>query len=59
MSWVLVIFVYVGIWGDTDSVSVTTTPMSSKEVCEEAGKSLDSLVSGTKKEVRYVCVRNQ
>lgn len=58
MEWILVIYIFVGMWGNTDSVSVTTTPMASKEACETAGQQLDALVDGSKKEVRYVCIKN-
>jgi hypothetical protein len=59
MEWVLIVFVHVGIWGNTDSVALTNVPMASQEACESAGSQLGVLVSGTKKEVAYVCVKNQ
>lgn len=60
MQWVLIVFVHVGMWGgNTDSVSLTNVPMASQEVCEAAGSQLGALVSGTKKEIAYVCVKNQ
>jgi hypothetical protein len=46
-------------WGNTDSVSLTNVPMASQEACEAAGSQLGTLVSGTKKEIAYVCVKNQ
>ena len=59
LSWTLVIYIYAGAMAQGDSVTVTTTPMASQEVCETAGNKLDSLVSGSTKVVRYVCVKNQ
>lgn len=59
MEWVLIVFVYVGIWGNTDSVALTNVPMASQAACEAAGSQLGALVSGTKKEVAYVCVKNK
>lgn len=59
MEWVLIVFVHVGIWGNTDSVALTNVPMASQEACEAAGSQLGTLVSGTKKEVAYVCVKNK
>ena len=59
MQWVLIVFVHVGMWGNTDSVSLTNVPMASQEACESAGSQLGTLVSGTKKEIAYVCVKNE
>ena len=59
MEWVLIVFVHVGMWGNTDSVSLTNVPMASEEACQKAGSQLGKLVNGTRKEVAYVCVRNQ
>ena len=58
MEWVLVIYIYVGVWGNTDSVALTNVPMASQQACETAGRGLDPLVSGSKKEARYVCLKN-
>jgi len=59
MEWVLIVFVHVGIWGNTDSVALTNVPMASQAACEAAGSQLGKLVNGTRKEVAYICVRNQ
>ena len=59
MEWALIIFLYVGPWGDTDSVTVTSIPVATEQLCEAAAKKLPDLVSGTKKEVEYVCVRTK
>lgn len=54
MSWVLVIYIYAG-----NSVTLTSVPMSTQELCESSGQQLDPLVSDTTKVVRYVCLKNQ
>jgi len=59
MEWVLVIYIYAGMLARGDSVAVTTVPMSSEEICNEEAKKLDDLVSGSSKNVRYVCLRNR
>ena len=58
MSWVLVIYIYAGAWAKGDSVTLATVPMASQELCEKAGNNLDPLVSGSAKEVRFVCLRS-
>lgn len=58
MFWTLVIYIYAGAMAQGDSVTLTSIPMASQKVCETAGQELDSLVSGTTKVVRYVCVKN-
>ena len=58
MFWTLVIYIYAGAMAQGDSVTLTSVSMASQEVCETAGQQLDSLVSGTTKVVRYVCVKN-
>ena len=59
LSWTLIIYIYAGAMAQGDSVTVTATPMATLELCKQAGDALDSLVSGSVKSVRYVCVRNQ
>jgi|SanBayMetagenome_1026888.scaffolds.fasta_scaffold459341_1 hypothetical protein len=59
LSWTLIIYIYAGAMAQGDSVTVTATPMATQEICETAGTALDSLVSGSTKVVRYVCVKNQ
>ena len=59
LSWTLIIYIYAGAMAQGDSVTVTATPMATQEICETSGTALDSLVSGSTKVVRYVCVKNQ
>ena len=57
MDWVLVIYIYAGTWAKGDSVALTTVPMATMQLCEDARKNLDHLVSGSTKEIRYACVK--
>jgi hypothetical protein len=59
MEWVLVLYVYAGIMAKGDSVALTTVPMESEKACRLAGNAANALVSGSTKNVRYVCVRNR
>jgi len=57
MEYILVLFLYVGIFGDSDSVTVTNIPgFHSKESCMQAGKLAAPLVANTKKELSFVCL---
>ena len=56
-TFVLILFFHVGIFGDTDSNATTSVPgFSSYEQCRKAGVETKKLVSGTKKDVEFVCV---
>lgn len=57
MEWVLILYIYAGVWAKGDSVAITTIPMASQEVCERAAINTESLVKQTAKELRHVCVR--
>lgn len=60
MEWVLILLVHVGWLGKTDSNSLVSVPgFSSVEECRAAGESSKQLVSGTKKELAYVCVQRK
>lgn len=59
MTWVLLVYIYAGAWAKGDSVTMYAVPMASQEICENNGQNLGSLVSGTSKEVRYICMKNQ
>jgi hypothetical protein len=57
MTWVLIILVHVGSFGKSDSNSLTNIPgFASPSECDAAGQEAKRLVSGTVKELRYVCV---
>lgn len=59
MEWVLIIYIYAGMWANGDSVALTTIPMSSAEACAAAGRAADGLVNGSTKNVRFVCVKTR
>lgn len=57
-EWILVIFIYAGILSKGDSVAIQSVPgWTNQTNCEKAGKQLGTLVSGTFKDVRYVCLQ--
>jgi hypothetical protein len=56
-TFILILFFHVGFWGDTDSNATTSVPgFSSMEECQRAGVATLSMVKGTKKEAKFVCV---
>ena len=57
MEWVLVLYIYAGVWAKGDSVAMTNVPMVSMEACERAAKDAESLVKASAKEIRYVCLK--
>jgi hypothetical protein len=58
ITFTLILFFHVGVFGDTDSNATTVVPnFISYEECVAAGNSAKTLVRGTKKEVEYVCVK--
>lgn len=60
MEWILIIYIYVGIWSERDSVTVTNIPgFTSLANCQNAGAASIPLVSGTRKELRYVCLEQR
>jgi hypothetical protein len=59
-TWALIIFFHVGMWGDTDSNATSVVDgFATKQLCEQAKKQVPTLVSGTKKEVRAICVQTR
>lgn len=57
MSWILVLFIHAGVLSNTDSMAVTNIRgFSTEQACKEAGEKSRRLVSGTTKDVRFVCV---
>lgn len=57
MDWMLVLYIYAGVWAKGDSVAVTTVPMATQEACEKAGRDSEVLVKSTAKDLRYVCMK--
>lgn len=57
--WILVLYIYAGALARGDSVSVTSIPgFSSIALCEKAGQTSKPLVSGSTKEIRFVCLQS-
>lgn len=57
-TFTLILFFHVGVFGETDSNATTVVPNFATEAeCVAAGNKSKSLVSGTKKELEYVCVK--
>ena len=58
ITWALILWINTGWLGDGDNNTITMVPgFTNAAFCEAAGTSARKLVSGTKKEVRYVCVK--
>ena len=57
MDWVLVLYIYAGVWAKGDSVAITTIPMATQEACEKAARDTEGLVRQTAKEIRHACVK--
>jgi hypothetical protein len=57
MTWVLVIYIYAGMWAKGDSVTLTTVSgFTSLASCEAAGKQSEVLVKDSAKTARFMCV---
>lgn len=56
--YVLVLFLYAGLFSDSDAVTATQVyGFKSAASCQAAGQKSESLVSGTKKEMKFVCLK--
>lgn len=56
--WVLVLFFYAGAFSDSDSVSMTNVPgFSSEKTCLAQGSEAKLQASGTKKVLRFACLK--
>jgi hypothetical protein len=57
-KWILILFAHAGPMSDKDSMALTHVyGFTSEQVCMEAGKKAKGLASGTVKDIRYTCVR--
>lgn len=57
MEYILVAYIYAGILSKGDSVTLTKIDtFQTIEECQQAGISMKSLVSGSVKEFRFVCL---
>jgi hypothetical protein len=56
MSYVLLIYIYAGVWAKGDSVAIQTIQyFPSMQSCIEAGQKSEELVKGTAKDLRFKC----
>lgn len=57
MEWILIIFIYAGMFSKGDNVAITNVPgFATEQECINAGKKAKTLVSGTYKDAKFVCV---
>lgn len=57
MTWVLILFIYAGVWAKGDSVALTTVPgFKTEQECRVAGEATKKFVEETTKAQKYVCV---
>lgn len=57
MKFLLVIYIFAGSWAKGDSVALQVAPMPTQQVCEAAGRQAETLVKGSAKEYRFVCLK--
>lgn len=57
ITYVLILFAYVGPMGSGNSNALTTQEFNSQATCEVAGKAASKLAGGTVKNIEYVCVK--
>jgi len=56
--WTLIVFVHAGMLSNADSMAITSVPNFFNEVlCQTAGKKTESLTNNTRKDIRWVCVK--
>lgn len=61
MSWTLILYIYAGVFAKGDSVTLNHIPgFKTEQHCTAAGSMAKStLVSGSAKELRYICIRQE
>jgi len=57
MSFVLIMYIYAGAFARGDSASMLAVPMPSMDVCQREGKRGETLVGGSAKDYRFVCLK--
>lgn len=58
MNWILIIAMHVGPMGEGNSNALTNVAgFKSKEACQEVAKEVSSLMNGTVKQIRTICVQ--
>lgn len=53
----LVLYIYAGMLAQGDSVAMVSIPQPTLQACQEAGKQSEKLVSGSAKDLRFVCIK--
>lgn len=57
-EWVLVVFVYAGVWAKGDSVALTNIPgFSTQAECMTAGNVIKPMEDSTSKSFKFVCIK--
>jgi len=57
MSWILVLYIYAGVFAKGDSVTITSIPgFHSEQECAAAGTKAKPLVDNTAKDLHFVCL---
>lgn len=56
MTYILVLLIYAGPFAKGDSVALTQIEFNSLVSCTTAGRQASQLVSGTAKDVKFICV---
>jgi len=55
--WTLILFAYVGMMSDRDSLALTSVPgFQTQQECAAAGKTAERMVIGTTKVMKFNCV---
>jgi len=58
MSYILVLYIYAGMMSSGDSVSMIQVPgFVTEQACKDAGNAARPLVSGSAKDIRFVCLK--
>lgn len=58
-AYYLVIYIYAGMIVKGDSVSLVSIPQVSEAACQQAGAQAEQLVSGSTKNLRFVCIKGE
>jgi hypothetical protein len=57
MFWALVIYAATGAFAESDSVALTSVSgLQTQQICEQYGRKAESMASGTKKNIKFICV---
>lgn len=60
MTWVLVMYIYAGVFAKGDSVALHSVEgFTTQAACQQAGDAAKNFVSGTSKEYKFVCVQKK